>query len=161
MTYEELLTMKKDGKLPCGFYNGIPCYSHEEFVYRCRERELGRFGAIENDDELIEFARKASRNWSFNGCGYSAGWQRSFESFYLGDYALCEPKRSLTDAEYKRLKELQKEAQAKAKAKEDAREWKLVTTYYYADNSVEELWRDKDGNEKMVMTVGAHGDVCY
>lgn len=156
MTYDELVAMRnEDGKLPCGFYNGIPCYSHEEFVYRCRERELGRFGAIENDDELIEFARKASRNW------YDAGWHQTFETYYLGDYALDEPKRSLTDAEYKRLKELQKEAQTKAKAKEDAREWKLVTTYYYADNSVEELWRDKDGNEKMVMTVGAHGDVCY
>ena len=156
MTYDELLAMRnEDGKLPCGFYNGIPCYSHEEFVYRCRERELGRFGAIENDDELIEFAKKASRNW------YDAGWHQTFETYYLSDYALDEPKRSLTNAEYKRLKELQKEAQAKAKAKEDAREWKLVTTYYYADNSVEELWRDKDGNEKMVMTVGAHGDVCY
>lgn len=156
MTYDELLAMRnEDGKLPCGFYNGIPCYSHEEFVYRCRERELGRFGAIENDDELIEFARKASHDW------YDAGWHQTFETYYLGDYALDEPKRSLTDAEYKRLKELQKEAQAKAKAKEDAREWKYITTYYYADNSVEELWRDKDGNEKMVMTVGAHGDVCY
>ena len=155
MTYEELLSMKKDGKLPCGFYNDVPCYSRDEFVYRCRERELGRFGAIENDDELIEFARKVSSNW------HDAGWHQTFETYYLGDYALDEPKRSLTDAEYKRLKELQKEAQAKAKAKEDAREWKLVTTYYYADNSVEELWRDKDGNEKMVMTVGAHGDVCY
>ena len=131
------------------------CYSHEEFVYRCRERELGRFGAIENDDELIEFARKASHDW------YDAGWHQTFETYYLGNYALDEPKRSLTDAEYKRLKELQKEAQAKAKAKEDAREWKNVTTYYYADNSEEELWRDKDGNEKTVMTVFPHGDACY
>lgn len=57
MTYDELLAMSnEDGQLPCGFYNGVPCYSHEEFVYRRRERELGRFGAIENDDELIEFA---------------------------------------------------------------------------------------------------------
>ena len=155
MTYEELQTIEKDGKLPCGFYNGIPCYSHEEYVYRCREKDLGYFGAIESDEELIKFAQKASHDW------YDAGWHLSFESYYLGDYALDEPRRSLTDTEYARLRELQKEAKAVAKAKEDAREWKYVTTYHYADNSEEELWRDKYGVEKMVMVTAPHGDACY
>ena len=46
------------------------------------------------------------------------------------------------------------------KAMDDAREWKLHQTIYWADNSVEEIWIDKNGATKSVMTVGPHGDAC-
>jgi hypothetical protein len=32
---------------------------------------------------------------------------------------------------------------------------------YFADNSVEEVWEDKDGKRKRVMVVAPHGDACY
>lgn len=130
-----------------GYVNGEPVYSRDEFVFKRRKR-----GPIESDEELIEFARKVSHNW------YNAGWHRTFETYYLGDYALDEPYASLTKTEYARLRELQKRAQAAAKAADDAREWKLVGTYGYADNSVEEVWEDKDGIQKTVMVVYPHGD---
>ena len=78
----------------------------------------------------------------------------------LSDYALSQPRASLTLKEFDRLKELQQQARDAAKAADDAREWKLKDTACYADNSVEEIWIDKDGIEKRVMTVGPHGDVC-
>ena len=132
------------------YYNGKPMYSRDEFVFKKRG-----FGAIETDEELIAFAEKASHGW------YDAGWHHSFIGYYLGDYALDEPKQSLTDNEYKRLKELQKIAREEYKKAEEAREWKKVGTTYWADNSVEETWRDKDGNEKTVMVTAPHGDACY
>lgn len=46
------------------------------------------------------------------------------------------------------------------KAADDAREWKLHQTIYWADNSVEEIWIDKNGATKSIMTVGPHGDAC-
>ena len=82
-----------------GYVNGEAVFSRDEFVYKCRG-----FGAITDDASLLAFAEKASWNW------YDAGWRRTFETYYLGDYALDEPKRSLTDREYKRLKELQQAA---------------------------------------------------
>ena len=41
-----------------------------------------------------------------------------------------------------------------------SREWKLHQTIYWADNSVEEIWIDKNGATKSIMTVGPHGDAC-
>ena len=142
--------MENIKSMPCGYVNGVACYSHDEFIYRKRG-----FGEIQSDEELIEFAEKASCNW------YNAGWHRSFISFYLSDYALSEPRASLTNKEFNRLKELQAEARAAYKAAEDAKCWKLVRTLYWADNSVEEIWEDKDGNQKTVMAVAPHGDACY
>ena len=132
-----------------GYVNGNPVFSRDEYVYTCRG-----FGAIESDEELLEFAQKASHNW------YNAGWHRTFTTYYLGDYALDEPKQSLTAVEYKRLKELQKAALEAEKAADEARCWKLVDTMYFADNSVEQIWEDRDGVRKRVMTVAPHGDVC-
>ena len=132
-----------------GYVNGKPCYSRDEMV--CESRH---FGAIESDEELIAFAEKASRGW------YNAGWKHSFVDFYLSDYAMSEPCHSLTRREFARLKELQQIARDKRKAEEEAREWKYIETIYWADNSEEEIWEDKDGNQKRVTTVGAHGDVC-
>lgn len=132
-----------------GYVNGEPTYSRDEFVYKARHR-----GPIENDDELLAFAQKVTHNW------YDAGWHRTFETYYLGDYALDEPCISLTAKEYTRLKELQQQARKKAQEAEDARQWRYVETVYWADNSVEEIWEDKDGNRKTVQTVGPHGDAC-
>lgn len=133
-----------------GYVNGNPCYSADEFVYKSRG-----FGAIETDEELMAFAKKASCDW------YDSGWHHSFISFYLSDYALSEPCRSLTKREFERLKELQKAASEEYKKAEETREWKLVKTIYWADNSEEEVWEDKDGVQKTVMTVAPHGDACY
>lgn len=132
-----------------GYVNGEPAYSNDEFVFKARSR-----GPIETDGELLDFAEKVTSGWQ------SAGWKQKFEGFYLSDYALAEPRRSLTDKEFTRLKELQQQARAAAKAADDARQWRHVETLYWADNSVEEIWEDKDGNQKTVMTVGPHGDVC-
>ena len=130
-----------------GYVNGEAVFSRDEFVYKCRKR-----GPITDDDELIEFAEDVTHNW------YDAGWHRTFTTYYLGDYALDEPCKSLTKTEYARLKELQKAERARIKAADKAREWKLERTEYFADNSVEEVWIDKDGTEKRVMTVYPHGD---
>ena len=132
-----------------GYVNGKPVYSRDEFVFTKRG-----FSAIETDEELLAFAKKASCDW------YDAGWHRTFESYYLGDYALSEPKASLTNREYERLRQLQKEAQEAAKAADEARCWKLVDRVFWADNSEEEIWEDKDGIRKTVMVVGPHGDAC-
>lgn len=136
--------------MPYGTVNGDPVYSRDEFVYAYRG-----FGAIENDQDLLAFAEKVTNGWMY------AGWHRDFRTYYLGDYALDEPKYSLTDAEYARLKKLQEKVQKEYDETEAAREWKHVNTVYYADNSVAEIWRDKNGVEKEVMVVHPHGDICY
>ena len=132
-----------------GYVNGRPTFSADEFTFTKRHR-----GPIHDDAELISFAEKVTSNW------YNAGWHQTFATFYLGDYALSEPRASLTAKEFARLKELQQQARDAAKAADDAREWKLSETLYFADNSVEEIWIDKDGNTKRIMTVGPHGDAC-
>ncbi len=133
-----------------GFVNGEPVYSAEEFVYKCRG-----FGEIESDEDLIEYARKRTGDWS------DSGWRRGFLGYYLSDYALSEPKNSLTSSEFERLKALQEEARAEWERQEEARKWRLIRTEYFADNSEEEVWEDKDGVQKRVMTVAPHGDACY
>ena len=132
-----------------GYVNGKPTYSHDEFVFACRG-----FGAIENDADLLAFAEKASNGW------YNAGWKQKFTDYYLSDYALAEPRHSLTDKEFARLKDLQAEARAEAERIEAAKQWRHVETIHWADNSVEEIYEDKDGNRKTVMVVGPHGDAC-
>lgn len=130
-----------------GFVKGHPVYSRDEFVFKKRG-----FGAIESDEKLIAFAEKVTYGWS------DSGWKQTFLGFYLGDYALDHPKADLTDKEYARLKELQAEARTAAKSADDARCWKLVDKIFWADNSEEEIWEDKDGIRKTVMVVGPHGD---
>lgn len=133
-----------------GWVNGEAVYSNEEFRYKSRG-----FGAITNDDDLMAYAEKVTYGWS------DAGHKRTFIGFYLSDYAMSEPYRSLTHTEFDRLKELQAEARRKAKEADDAREWRYVRTIYWADNSIEEIWQDKDGVEKTVQVTGSHGDVCF
>lgn len=132
-----------------GYVNGQATCSRDEFIYKKRG-----FGAIENDAELIAYAEKCTSGW------YSAGWKRKFTDFYLSDYALSEPYSSLTKSEFDRLKELQAEAIAEEKRIEEAKNWRYIETIYWADNSVEEIYEDKDGNRKTVMVTGPHGDAC-
>ena len=87
-----------------GYVNGQVVESRDEFIYKARG-----FNEITSDDELIKFAEKVTGHW------YNAGHRRTFISYYLSDYALDEPKKSLTDKEYKRLIELQKIAIAEYK----------------------------------------------
>lgn len=132
-----------------GYVNGQPVYSRDEFVYKCRG-----FGEIKSDEELISYAEKVTGHWQ------NAGWCRTFTSFYLSDYALDEPYRSLTKSEFARLKELQSAAIAEEERIEAEKEWRLVNTLYYADNSVEEVYENKYGERKTVMAVQPHGDAC-
>lgn len=132
-----------------GYVNGKPVFSRDEFIFEHRKR-----GPIEDDAELIAFAEKATSGW------HNAGWHQTFATYYLSDYALSEPFASLTLSEFRRLKELQQEAREAAKAADDARCWRLKETINWADNSVEEIYEDKDGNTKHVTVVGPHGDAC-
>jgi len=132
-----------------GYVNGKAVYSRDEFIFESRG-----FGPIENDDELLSFAQAVTSNW------YHAGWHRTFTSYYLSDYAMSEPYRSLTLTEFERLKDLQKEAIEAEKAAEVACEWRHKETIYWADNSIEEVWVDKYGNTKTVLLTGPHGDAC-
>lgn len=132
-----------------GYVNGKAVYSRDEFIFTARG-----FGAIETDEELLAYAEKVTSNW------YNAGWHRTFATYYLGNYALDHPYCDLTTAEYNRLKELQKQVQDELKRADEAKEWKLVDTTYWADNSIEETYESKDGERKVVMVVGPHGDAC-
>lgn len=82
-----------------GYVNGKPTYSRDEFIFTARG-----FGPIENDADLLAFAEKVTSRW------YNAGWHQTFTTYYLSDYALSEPGRSLTVKEFNRLKELQQAA---------------------------------------------------
>ena len=132
-----------------GYVDGKAVYSRDEFIFEQRG-----FGAIQNDTDLLAYAEKVSWGWQ------NAGWKRRFTEFQLSDYALSEPYASLTHAEFERLKELQVAARQQEKELEEAKEWKYVETVYYADNSEEEIWENKYGERKSVMTVGPHGDMC-
>ena len=133
-----------------GWVNGVEYNNEEDYVLA----KTGRDHIITDDAELIEYARKVTSDW------YEAGWSRTFTSFYLSDYALDRPRCCLTRREFARLKELQAEAIKREQEAEDARGWRFLYNCYFADNSVEEIWEDKDGNRKTVMAVAPHGDVC-
>ena len=132
-----------------GYVNGKAVFSNEEFIYAQRH-----FGAIKSDEELIAYAKKVTGNWS------QAGHCRTFITFYLEDYCLSEPCRSLTKKEFMRLKELQEKAEKEYKEREKAKEWKKVDTMYYADNSIEEIYENKYGERKTIMVTAPHGDIC-
>ena len=132
-----------------GYINGKAVYSRDEFIFEARG-----FGPIANDADIIDFAEKVTSRW------YNAGHHHTFSTYYLGGYCLDEPYRSLTKAEYERLKELQVECIALKKRIDEAREWKFVRRVNWADNSVEETWVDKNGAEKSVMVTQPHGDIC-
>lgn len=132
-----------------GYVNGEPVSCRDEFIYRKRG-----FGEIGTDERLLEYAEKVTWGWQKHG------WKRKFTDFYLSDYALDEPYKSLTHTEFQRLKDMQARIRAEEKAADEARGWELVETRYWADNSVDRLWRAKDGGEKIVVIEHAHGDAC-
>lgn len=66
------------------------------------------FPPIEDDKELIEKARELTSDWYMQGSGH-----HGFRGYYFSDYVYEEPYRSFTDAEFKRIKELQKIEQEK------------------------------------------------
>ena len=134
---------------PFGFVNGKPVFSRDEFVFEHRS-----LGPIIDDDALLAYATKVTGSWS------QSGWKRSFTSFHISDYALSEPRRSLTDDEFARLVELQRIAKKKEDDAENERGWRLIGTYGFADNSVEEVYEDRNGVRKTVMVTAPHGDVC-
>lgn len=90
-----------------GYVNGKPTYSADEYVYKVRG-----FEAIESDEQLMQFAEKVTGHW------YDAGHRHKFIDFYLSDYALSEPYRSLTKKEFARLKQLQEQARAEWEAEQ-------------------------------------------
>lgn len=131
------------------FYGTEKFETRDEFIYRSRG-----FREIETDEELVAYAEKVSGGFQY------AGWKHKFTEAWLSDYALEEPYRSLTEEEFKRLKDIQKRIIAEEKAKDEARGWKLIETLYWADNSVEEVWQAEDGEKRTVMVVHPHGDTC-
>lgn len=128
-----------------GIVNGKKCNSRDEFIYESRG-----FGPIESDAELIAYAQKVTGDW------YYAGHSMSFSTFYLSDFE--EPRASLTNLEFTRLRTLQAAAIAIKKAEDLAREWKKVGSCQYVDDGVEEIWEDKYGNRKTVQVAPAHAD---
>lgn len=82
-----------------GYVNGKAVYSRDEFIFTSRG-----FEEITSDAELLKYAEKVTYGWQ------NAGHKQTFAGFYLSDYALSEPYRSLTKKEFARLKELQKQA---------------------------------------------------
>lgn len=130
-----------------GYVNGKPVFNRDEFIFTKRG-----FGAIENDNELLAYAKKVTHNWQ------NAGWNHSFLTFYLSEHALNEPCASLTKSEFIRLKELQVEAQEQQKRLEEEQEWRYIETCHYADNSVEEVWENKYGKRENRIVVWPHGD---
>ena len=133
-----------------GYLNGKAYYDITEWKYACRNH-----GAFASDSELLAYAEKATHGW------YNAGWKRTFETFYLGLDARSSKVEYLTVDEWNRLKSMQDKARSEAEAKEQARQWRMVDRLFFADNSVEEVWEDKDGIRKNVMTIAPNGDLCF
>lgn len=131
------------------YYNGKPMYSRDEYIFTKRG-----FKEIISDEFLLKYAEKVTYGWS------QSGQKQTFTSYWLGSYCLDHPISDLTDKEYARLKELQEEARAEAQRIEDEKEWRYDHTIFWADNSEEEIWINKYGEKKSVMTVAPHGDVC-
>lgn len=123
--------------------------STEEMVIKSRG-----FENFENDEQMLAWCEK-------QGVFYSSGLRRTILDFYISDYCLDRIYDYLTKAEVMRLRELQESKRAEYKAAEAARGWVLVGRYGYADNSTEEVWRDKDGIEKTIMVTPPHGDACF
>ena len=89
--------------MPYGYIKGKVANTRDEYV--CLKRGFDSFAS---DEKLLEFAKEKTGNW------YQAGNKNNFTSYYLSSNSvLNEPYYSLTDAEFKRLVELQKEAIAK------------------------------------------------
>lgn len=126
----------------------IEFQSKDEFVKFKRG-----FEEFKSDEEMVKYLDE-------RGVFYDGGWRREFIDFYISDYCLNPIYDYLTEEEVERLKAYQAKLIAEHEAAEAAKEWRKVETLYWADNSIEEVWEDKDGNRKTIMTVGPHGDAC-
>lgn len=62
---------------------------------------------------------------------------------------------------YDEVVKMYKRYRDKVHAHEEAKEWKEVDRIHFADNSIEVIYEDKDGNRKQVMETAPHGDACY
>ena len=120
---------------------------HDEDAYNIARRG---FGPIESDEELVAYWKKATagRGWPHGDIAYASFGYHDLQFTYL------------LKAEIERLKAIKERVRKERDEAEKAREWKYVKTRYWMDNSEEELWVDKDGNEEWRMTVGPHGDLC-
>lgn len=108
---------------------------------------------FESFEQMVEYGTKAF-GW------YHAGHRRNFINYYLSDYCLDRIYDIFTKDEVNQLREYQNQLREEHKKAEKSREWKLTNTIYWADNSVEEIYTDKDGKEKTIMVVAPHGDSC-
>ena len=104
----------EDDKRVYGYVNGKPAYSADEYVYAIRG-----FEELKSDKELLDYAEKVTHHW------YDAGHRHKFITFFLSDYALSEPYRSLTKKEFERLKELQKQARDEWEAEQAQYKYEL------------------------------------
>lgn len=82
-----------------GYVNGKAVYSRDEFIFASRG-----FGEMTTDAEILKYAEKVTYGWQ------DSGHKHTFAGFYLSDYALSEPYRSLTKKEWERLKVLHQQA---------------------------------------------------
>ena len=82
-----------------GYVNGKAVYSRDEFIFASRG-----FGEMTTDAEILKYAEKVTYGWQ------DSGHKHTFAGFYLSEYALSEPYRSLTKKEWERLKALHKQA---------------------------------------------------
>lgn len=135
----------------------VYCKNGEQIVFESKAEYVKFKRGFDSFDSMEAMVAYLEEKTHF----YQAGWRRSFLGYYISEYCQDPVYDLLTPDEVKQLRAYQKQLQEEAKAADEAREWKKVDTYYYADNSVEEVYEDKDGNRKTVMVVGPHGDACY
>jgi len=128
-----------------GHIKGRPIYYRDEWIYSSRG-----FGPLLNDDDLMAFASKLTHNW------YTGGWRKGFEKFPLFDFESDEPFASLTESEFNRLKTLQKVAKGQVCLFRAERGWEFMETIHYEDNSVEEVYKNRYGEQKTVQIVSPH-----
>ena len=128
-----------------GYVNGRPIYSRDEWIYSSRG-----FGPLLNDDDLMTFAAKITHNW------YTGSWRKGFEKYSLSEFELDEPFASLTQSEFDRLKVLQIAAKEKIRRFRREKDWKLIETVRYEDNSAEEIYENRYGERKTVQIESPH-----
>lgn len=116
-------------------------------------RRIHNMETFESDDQMLQWLEE-------KGAFSQYGHRRKFEDFYISDYCLDHIYDFLTKEEVEHLKVLQAEKIAQLKAADEERGWILIERVHYADNSVDEIWEDKDGNRKTICSVLPHGDVC-
>lgn len=88
---------------------------------------------------------------SYGNAPYSSSWEAKHLLKLVND----------DEHDYNEVVNMYKRYTKKQKAHDKAKEWKEVKKIYYADNSIEVIYEDKDGNQKTELEVAPHGDACY